>query len=307
MEQTAIWQGPAALEQLAEIYQQLYLAPGEAGEEAYPDIVRRGQPAPVKTLAHFHRTAEDRCWMEPTPAGDIRVLTLADRQDFETFLQIMVGHCKMIAIPRTQGAAILDGVINHRRIEAHMDAFVQAAKDGGQPEPGLAEWAEERGRFISDKRNYLDALIVLSVGPYSHVSAERVGFPEETWLAHSQVIRQFHECTHFVCRRLYMEKKDAIWDELVADAVGILAALGRVDIPLAETVLGITDGRYTGGRLENYVEESQPDRAERIAALAARIHPVLEQIEQLSRSIPIASPYDLAIALEERKEALWEN
>ena len=89
-------------------------------------------------------------------------------------------------------------------------------------------------------------------------------------------IRKYHECTHFVCRRLYREKKDPVWDELVADAVGLYAAFGKYDISLAELFLGIKDGRYTGGRLENYLDkeagtQSGQVRAESLDKLAAKL------------------------------------
>ena len=47
-----------------------------------------------------------------------------------------------------------------------------------------------------------------------------------------------------------------IWDELVADAVGIYGAFGGFRKDLEELFLGISGCRYTGGRLENYTEES---------------------------------------------------
>ena len=46
------------------------------------------------------------------------------------------------------------------------------------------------------------------------------------WLQKSQIIRKYHECTHFICRNLYPEKTDAVRDELIADAIGIYAADG---------------------------------------------------------------------------------
>lgn len=46
------------------------------------------------------------------------------------------------------------------------------------------------------------------------------------WLQKSQVIREYHKCTHFIWRNLYPEKTDAVRDELIADAIGIYAADG---------------------------------------------------------------------------------
>ena len=87
------WKGPEVIRNLAEIYQQLYLQPGEVGAAEYQDIVRRGADAKGKSLAHFVTNPGDSCVWEPTPAGEVRVITLRERADFELFLQIMGNRC----------------------------------------------------------------------------------------------------------------------------------------------------------------------------------------------------------------------
>lgn len=304
MDVLTVWKGKEVFEELAEIYGQLYLEPGEEGEQLYPEVVLKGRMPEVRKLDHFHMTDEDSCCLAQTPAGGVMVITLHDRRDFETFLQIMGKKCRRVDIPATQGASILDGVINHRKIEAHRDEFFRKAKEEGK-EPDQLEWLQERSRFLEDKRNYRDALIILSVGPYSGVPADKAGFPEPDWLSISQTIRMYHECTHFVCRRLFPDKIDAIWDELAADAVGIYAALGRYDLGLAGTVLGIRDGKYTGGRLENYVPEDEPDQEQFIDGLLPEVLRVMEQIRNLSEEQEL-EPFELAVRLEKEKEALWK-
>lgn len=305
MDVKTVWKGKEVIENLAEIYGQLYLIPGKEGAELYPEVVLKGKMPEVKRLDHFHFTDEDSCCFAQTPAGEIMVITLCDRRDFETFLRIMAKKCKPVDIPATQGASILDGVINHRKIEAYRDEFIRKAKEAGK-EPDPIEWMQERNHFLEDKRNYRDALIILSVGPYSGVSADRTGYSEEKWLSVSQSIRMFHECTHFVCRRLFPEKIDAIWDELIADAVGIYAALGRYDFALAGTVLGIEDGKYTGGRLENYVPADETDKEKFIDGILPKILPVMERIETISESLT-QDPFELAVSMEKEKETLWDK
>ena len=300
------WKGAEVLENLAATYEQLYLIPGEEGTRLYPGIVRGGQRAPGKSLAHFHGSKADSSGYVSTPAGEVLAITLHDRSDFETFLQIMVEGCRKTPIPKTQGAAILDGVINHRKIERHREAFYRAALEAGRPEPSWLEWDIEKARFTQDKANYTDALIVLSSGPYSALSAERAGFAESEWLALSHTIREYHECTHFVCRRFYPDKVNAIWDELVADAVGILTALGRYDTRLAMLVLGIENGAYVGGRLENYVPPEAKDKGRYIEGILAKTLGVIEEAKKLSLSAA-DDPFALAIALETMKDALWDG
>lgn len=254
------WKGAEVLENLAATYEQLYLIPGEEGTRLYPGIVRGGQRAPGKSLAHFHGSKADSSGYVSTPAGEVQVITLHDRRDFKTFLQIMAEGCRRTAIPPTQGAAILDGVINHRKIERHKEQFYRAASEAGEPEPTWLEWDIEKTRFTLDKANYTDALIVLSAGPYSAVSAERAGFAEADWLALSHTIREYHECTHFVCRRFYPDKIDAIWDELVADAVGITS---RMDTLLQNGVIG----RMLGLPVKFFSDKSAGGLSQSVGAL----------------------------------------
>ena len=275
------------LKPLAEIYPQLYLTPGaEGAEEAYSRIVRRGEDAPAHSLAHFRGSSLDELTTESTPAGEVRAVTLGNRQDFEMFLQIMANRCVPVEIPATQGASILDGVVNWPRIHAHREAWLA---EGGDP----LGWTEEFRRFVSEPRNYRDALIILSVGPYSAVRAEEAGLAEDEWIAASQKIRKAHECTHFICRRLFPDRINAVWDELVADAAGLYAAFGRYDLALAERFLGITAEGYTGGRLENYAQ------GEDLRALAQKAHRTLVHLDQVIRGAGITDPYALAIRLED--------
>lgn len=279
------------LRPLAETYPQLYLTPGEEGARLYQEIVRKGADAPEHSLGHFRGSDRDEITTEKTPAGDVLAVTLGDRQDFELFLQIMANRCTPAEIPATQGASILDGVINWPKIRKHRQEYLAA---GGNP---LA-WGEEFRRFTAEPRNFKDALIVLSTGPYSAVRAEETGLAEEEWLAASLRIRKAHECTHFICRRLYPDRINAVWDELVADAVGLYAAFGRYDIRLAEIFLGINENGYTGGRLENYAGEEDPD------ALARKAHRTLLHLDRVIRGEGETDPWSLAIRLE-NEIAVW--
>ena len=177
-----------------------------------------------------------------------------------------------------EDARIPDGSV----LEAHLlsedeEEYLRA----GGSEEGLIE---EFKRFTSDKKNYTDALIILSTGPYSAVPAAEAGL----------------ECTHFICRRLFREKIDAVWDELVADAVGLVAAFGRYDVDLASRFLGIREGVYTGGRLEIYKGEAGPE------ALAGKVYRTMLHLDQCIRSLGPLPPYDLAIRLEDEYD-VWKT
>ena len=291
MNETGKNTGPVAA--LAEIYPQLYLTPGDEGALVYGPIVRRGQDAPSRSLAHFRGSALDSLTWEDTPAGPVQIITLGNRQDFETFLRIMAYRCVPKEIPASQGASILDGVINWTKIRAHREAYFAG---GGDAEG----WQSEFKRFTADARNFKDALIVLSVGPYSALPAADAGLSESEWLAASHLIRKAHECTHFICRRLFPELIDPIWDELIADAVGLYAAFGRYDRALAGRLLGVTAEGYAGGRLENYAGDDD------LNALARKVYKTLAHLEGRATEAGSIPAYEMALRLE-AEHSFWQK
>ncbi len=208
----------------------------------------------------------------------MRVATLGDRRDFELVLRgLMAAKSGPTApIPQSQGAAMIT-VFNWPRIRAHLSQF--------PPEEQGAAFK----RFTAVKANYLDMLVVLSRGPYSGVPAAALGLTEDEGLALSDTIRRYHELTHVICRRLYPEDVDPVRDELVADAVGLYAAFGRFDPGTEKLFLGIKDGRYVGGRLENYTDEPE--------ALAGPVGEKLDRMKQVIDARRGAEPFALIGAL----------
>lgn len=237
------------LKQLAEEYQQLYLKPerGRSQSEEYLKIIKKGSEAEIKSLEHFIGSSGDRFYKEKTPAGEISILQLGNRKDFDTFLQIMLYRCEPEEVPKNTGAMTLNGIVNWRKIHQHKEEFL---KDN----PAFL-WKEEFRLFTGKSDNYKDTLILLSVGPYSSLSFEKAGYSEEIWEKKSEIIRKYHECTHVICRRKYPDFRDAVFDEILADAVGLLAAFGEYNLELASKFLGVSRNGYAQGRLRNYLSE----------------------------------------------------
>ena len=283
------------LAHLAADYPQLYLNPDTDSREAYRRVVLRGEEPEAKSLAHYRGDPADREEVMETPAGSVRVVTLGNRQDFELALRGLMAakDGPEAVIPESQGAAMLT-VFNWPRIHAHLALY---------PEE---ERAAEFKRFTAVRENYVDMLVLLSRGPYSHVDAAAVGETEAAWLEHSDAIRRFHELTHVICRRQYPGDVAPIRDELVADAVGLYAAYGCFDPMLERRFLGIDDdGRYTGGRLGNYTDTPE--------TLTGAVCAALERIRAVVEDNPAAEPFALigtlmsAADLEERKELAKER
>lgn len=294
------------IKDLADIYPQLYLDPDKYGTDDYRSIVLKGDRPETTDLSHFASDPRDKAEHIETPAGEALVVTLYDRHDFEFFIRCMMaakdGPEK--AVPATMGASTLVA-FNWPRINAHKEKFFREQHEAGVSFP---DWAAEFRRFREVKENYMDSFIVLSRGPYSNTSAEAasealgVSLGEGEWTEKSDDIRKYHELTHFVCRKLFPERIDAVWDELVADAAGIFAALGGYSRRLEELFLGIEDGKYTGGRLGNYLNEGEDT-----GVLAGRISEVLRAFEIASDQWSGDDVFGYMLMLEEKQDVLWKQ
>lgn len=265
---------------LAEEYPQLYLNPDTDTREAYRRVVLRGEEPETKSLSHYQGDPADREEIADTPAGQVRVVTLGNRQDFELVLRGLMAakDGPLTPIPESQGAAMLT-VFNWPRIHTHLAAFPEKERE------------VELKRFTAVRENYIDTLVVLSRGPYSHVDAVTVGETDAEWLDHSDTIRRFHELSHVICRRLYPGDIAPIRDELVVDAVGLIAAYGQFDLLLEQRFLGVQGGRYVGGRLGNYTDN--PD------TLASQASSALERIKAKTDTLSWEEPFDLIPVLME--------
>jgi hypothetical protein len=235
---------------LSQRYPQLYLAPAEglSKTDAYSEIVRRGKPSGGGPLGkHFTGSRADKYFLQPTPAGNVEVIFLKNRADFETFYRIMGCRGELAAIPATMGAVTISGIINWRKIETHKKEYEASGGDN---------WNFEFEFFTMNPDNFKDVLILVSEGAYSAVPAKEAGLSSPDWLKKSLIIRTYHEITHFICAKKYPDKKHAVWDEIMADGIGLIFALGRYDTALAKRFLGVSEAGYTMGRLENYRDAS---------------------------------------------------
>jgi hypothetical protein len=130
-------------------------------------------------------------------------------------------------------------------------------------------------------------LILLHTAPYSSVSADAVpGRPTPAaWLAASTTLRLEHELTHLATRRLLGEMRLNLLDELIADTMGMVAALGRFDAAFFGLCLGLgpVGIPQTTGRWTTYVASLQPaDARAAVALVQQRAH----EVEDWLRAMP---------------------
>ena len=276
---------PNVLRALAQRFPQLYVAPAEGAQDAHRLASGRGIAPEGATLSHFQGSSLDELREVGTPAGPVEVLFLANRSDFETFLQIIGYKSNPVPIARTVGAITYRGLADWGKVA---DAFAAYVASGGD------DWGGEFARLAKEPGAFRSELVVISEGPYSNVPADETPYAPDEWLRVSRDIRLHHECAHVVCRRTMPDDVLPVWDEVTADAVGLLAAIGRYDDLLAARFLGVGENGFSGGRLAEYLDEGQ---MERIDEIAIEMFNACGRIRQLAGIAEAANPFSFLLDL----------
>ncbi|MCC5645534.1 hypothetical protein LC607_21815 [Nostoc sp. CHAB 5824] len=183
-------------------------------------------------------------------AGTIPVLLVRNREDFVSLVQALTKRNEPQSIPASMGACIVSGFNNWDRIRQYRRQW-ETLNPGNCSE---TSWTKEFQRLIPQKQLYQDTFIILSDGFYSNVSPSNLGLEESQWQCLSLIIRLEHECTHYFTRRLFGSMRNNIFDELIADYSGIVAATGYYPADWFLRFLGLESfpNYREGGRLQNY-------------------------------------------------------
>ncbi|MCP4624472.1 MAG: hypothetical protein GY850_13235, partial [bacterium] len=183
-------------------------------------------------------------------AGKIPIIIAEDRKDFLSLVRAFTLRNEPEILPDSMGACIVAGFNNWDRIRRHKKNWM--AQHPFQNTE--SSWPEEFKRIIQQKDLYQDTFILMSSGPYSNIAAGKLGIDESEWRRLSQIIRREHECAHYFTRRIFKSMRNNILDELIADYIGIIAALGRFRADWMLHFMGLENfPKYrNGGRLENY-------------------------------------------------------
>jgi hypothetical protein len=227
---------------------------GISQTEIYRAATRKGEKIKEKDSAlsaGLELSAPEKLQLQlhPTLAGEIPVITAGNREDFITLVQALTHRNEPHPIPDSMGACIVSGYNNWDRIYRYRQQWLTRRRKGSK-----ADWAAEFKRLIPHKELYQDRFIILSPGAYSNVSASDLGLEQTQWQQLSLQIRLEHECTHYITRRLFGSMRNNIFDELIADYRGIVAATGQYRADWFLRFIGLESfPRYReGGRLENY-------------------------------------------------------
>lgn len=199
--------------------------------DLYKKVVYEGQPVPSdKVDFKYTLSDQDKLSEDHFTCGDITILFLNERKDFISVVQKIAYRCEPIPIPKSMGAITINGLNNWEKVKKY--------------------------KKITDNNTYKDSLVILSKGFYSGLDASFTPYTQSEWMNISLFIRKYHELTHYLCRKKYVLLKNALLDEIFADCMGIVMAIGRYDDFLAMQFLGIEKETYKYGmRLENYISD----------------------------------------------------
>lgn len=210
-------------------------------------------------------------------AGVIPVLLTRNREDFVSLVQALTMRNEPLPVPASMGACMITGLNNWDRVRQYRQQW-EVRNFGSCSE---SSWLEEFGRLIPQKQLYQDRLIILSDGFYSNVSANDIGLSEPEWRRISLNIRLEHECTHYFTHRLFGSMRNNLLDELIADYIGIVAAIGHYRADWFLRFLGLESfpDYREGGRLQNY--RGQPPLSEgAFKILQALVKSAAENLER---------------------------
>ncbi|MEO0472790.1 MAG: hypothetical protein AAF206_24455 [Bacteroidota bacterium] len=181
-------------------------------------------------------------------AGKIPVLQVSEPEDFCRIIQALSFKNEPAKIPSSMGAAMITGINNWDRMHR-----IQANWKAQYPNGNWLQYF--RQKVLPHRALYQDKLIILSEKAYSNVPAERIGLKTAEWLQHSSLIRLEHECTHFFTLRYFGSMANNMYDELLADYMGISKVYGHFRSDWFLQFIGLENypAYRSGGRMENYL------------------------------------------------------
>jgi hypothetical protein len=211
-------QGDRVVETLQSELPQLRLphVPGISRSELYLRLVLRGEEANLADLPSagpeplWQQSNALKLWLAPHPCGAMPVLSTPNWSDFCLLVNALAHRCEPVALAHGVHAQAVGGLIH---------------------------WGLIR-RFGPTSRA---RLILLHDAPYGSVDASEVpACPDAaSWQQASTALRLEHELTHLATKRLLGEMRLNLLDELIADCMGMVAALGLFDARLFGRCLGL--------------------------------------------------------------------
>jgi len=247
---------------------------------AYIDVVKKGQPfTKVNFNGEFSLEHPDlfKCSIYSHPAGSLPVLYTQVRQDFENLYRLLGFRCEPIIIPTSVNGLMVSGFINRERIIKYKTIWLKKNKD---QLAGL-DWSIEMRRIEQEEPwQFKDRFILVMKAPYSGISTAELAleFSEKIWHEKSLQLRIEHELTHYAIKRLFGVMRVHLWDEIIADFMGISHALKEYRASWLLRFLGLDEkgNVLPNARILHYVKNVSPDFFSLLCQLVVRVSHGLE-------------------------------
>ena len=258
------------------------IADGIADSEPYHAATRRGElsdGASATAGCELVAPGGIRIAIHESLAGGIPLLIIPERADFVTLMRALSARNSPEAVPDSMGALTVGGYNNWDRVRRYRTAWEAAGATGG--------WEEEFRRLIPRKALYQDRFVLVSTGPYSGVPAATLGLEADEWATLSATLRAEHEATHYFTRRVFGAMRSNLFDEVVADTMGVLAAAGRFRQDWLLRFMGLTSypAYRAGARLENYLGD--PPLSDSASAIVrSLVHAAIVNLARFDAYLP---------------------
>ncbi|MEW6357123.1 MAG: hypothetical protein AB1696_12410 [Planctomycetota bacterium] len=260
---------------------------GISKTENYRAATRQGDPTnamPEATGLALHRPDRLQLVIHQSLCGRVPLLIAGDRRDFVSLVHALTCRNEPEPVPDSQGASTVSGFNNWDRVRRLRQKW---EKENPADRSDEAWQFAFQWEIIPNKDLYQDRFILLSDGPYSAVPAKEMGLADEEWRRLSLLIRRGHECLHYLTKRLFKSMQNHLLDEIIADYMGIVGAVGdyRADWFLRFVGLDRFPKYRPGGRLENY-RGDPPLSDAAFAVLQALVSDAARNLEEFDRRHP---------------------
>lgn len=220
---------------------------GMSANSEYLQATRRGLATnnmQAATGAKLEKPDGLKIYLHQSLAGKIPVIETSCRTDFETLVRVFSYRNEPVQIPVSMGGCMIKGYNNWDRIARYKLECGESF---------------DFNRLKTQKELYQDVFLILTDAEYSGVTADMLGLPDDEWRQLSLVIRREHEATHYFTLRLLGSAKNHLFDEFIADYMGIVAAIGRYRADWFLAFMGLENypAFRPGGRLTNYLKDTE--------------------------------------------------
>lgn len=246
---------------------------GISKTDEYAAVIKRGEAFSKKRFGKkFSLRKPDlfHCNIHDHSAGALPVLTTQDREDFEDLFRMGGYRSEPVPVNPSVNALMVSGLINWQRVFSYRDRWLKTHKKSRSPD--TIDWSDEMLRiFTHEPQLFKDRYILVMKAPYSSVDVHEIdwGGSEEEWLQISFRIRLEHEFTHYAVKRIFNVMRSHVWDEVIADFMGITFALNDFHPGLFLRFFGLdTKGQILpNARIRHYTQYISPDLVQKICEL----------------------------------------